>query len=176
MILMLAAELEAGEVKSSDIGWFRKTFCELSWDEVKISVESPRDICRRVKGQVEYKVDSEDNMKTGIKTWEDKTGDCEDFANCVVELCQANGFEAWVEIYYEANNSSAHAVAMGKYNGRLWISSNGDFQFVKDTDDARRKIARTLGWSSRQVCHDSYLEFVKSMDLAIAAEKSDSIP
>lgn len=139
-----------------DIGWFKKTFSDMSWVEIMNVVESPKDISRRVKTRVDYKADVRDEMKSGESTWNDRAGDCEDFAECVVELCKAKGFDAWVEVYYQENSSQAHAVAMGRWNGRLWISSNGEFQFVDDESKANRVVAREMGWNRNIVHSEAY--------------------
>jgi hypothetical protein len=107
-------------------------------------------------------------MKSGRQTWEDRTGDCEDFAQCIVELCKARGFDAWVEVYYQENSSQAHAVAMGRWNGRLWISSNGSFQFVDDGKEAGRVLARDMGWRRDIVRSESYAQLMSKGDLIVA--------
>jgi len=159
VIGMMVSDVNASENNSpavSEVSWMKKTFQDLSWNEIIAVAQSPKDISRRVKTRVTYKTDVQDEMKPGVKTWNEKQGDCEDFANCVVELCKAKGFDAWVEVYFEANNSRAHAVAMGTWNGKLWMSSNGNFQFVGDVAKAGRAVAMEMGWKSKSVYHEKY--------------------
>ena len=169
---LMVSDVNASEVKStvavSEVSWLKKTFADLSWSEVVAVAVSPKDISRRVKTRVAYKSDVQDEMKRGVQTWNEKQGDCEDFANCVVELCKAKGFDAWVEVYFESNNSRAHAVAMGTWNGRLWMSSNGNFQFVKDTVGAGRVIAMEMGWKSKSINHERF-DSIRDDGLTVAS-------
>ena len=161
LMLLLAFNLSASGAMTNDqalvkVSWIKKAFNCLAWDELVAVSQSPSDICARVKDRVVYAADDVDSMKTAPETWEDGRGDCEDFANCIVSLCKAKGFDAWIEVYFEGNNSNGHAVAMGKWNGRLWISSNGNFKFVDTNENACVVVAVEMGWHRGQMMFERW--------------------
>jgi hypothetical protein len=168
-VTMLICSTMFANAETNKVGWIKKTFSDLTWTEVKTVVESPKDISRRVKTRISYKADTQDEMKSGSKTWTDRMGDCEDYAECVAELCHDKGFDARVEVYFEDNNSKAHAVAMGNYKGRLWISSNGSFQFVSNEAEAIRVVAQEMGWKPGIVHSEAYNELMGIDDITVAS-------
>ena len=137
IMLILTATLLAG-VQSAEAesveqkpGFFRRLFSKLTWNELVTVVESPKEICIKVRQNVEYREDLSDVWENGKKTWDKGSGDCEDLAACVVDLCKEKGFEADILIFYPKGSWEAHAVAVGQWNGEYWISSNGWYQKVK---------------------------------------------
>ncbi len=111
-------------------------------------VRNPQDVCTAVKQRVRYTRDRlpEDQWKDGRQTWRSGTGDCEDFAVLIKKLCRENNIQADVYRFYPPTGSG-HVVALGEWNGRLWMSSNGSFVEVYSFEDAKRRVARSQGWS-----------------------------
>lgn len=171
MMIVLSVNVQtfASDTGKQEISWFKKTFLSLSWSEVIEVVRSPQEVARRVHTQVDYKADDVDLMKSGADTWNDKTGDCEDFAECIVEICKAKDFEAWIEVMFEEGNGNAHSVAMGRWEGRLWISSNGSYQTVDSKEEAKRIVARDLGWNKKQTHSVALDEYQKDPGIVIAS-------
>jgi len=137
--------------ETNNVSWFKKTFKELTMNEVLQVSKSPKDLCFYVHSRVDYKSDINDYTKPANETWNDKTGDCEDFANCILTLCESNGYPADIKIVFENNNPKAHAVVTGVFNGKHWVSSNGNFQYIVDENEIKRLVARDMGWNKRSV-------------------------
>lgn len=168
VVTIMALSTMIADAKEEKVGWFRRTFCALTWNEIQTVVKTPREICSAVRHHVRCKEDLGDEWATGKETWERKTGDCEDYAACVVDLCKAAGIEANIQIFYPKGSWEAHAVAVGSLNGQLWISSNGWYETVKSVDDAKRIIAREVGWRHREILIASQEE-VKNGSLALSS-------
>ena len=151
VITMLAWSVVAADAKNEKIGWVRSTFCSLTWDEIQTVVNTPRSICAAVRTHVNYADDLGDIWATGEETWERKQGDCEDFAACVIDLCKSAGIQAEMQIFFPKGSWEGHAVVVGSWNGKLWISSNGSYQTVKSMDEAKSVIAREAGWRHREI-------------------------
>jgi hypothetical protein len=152
--LMISASLTlAGTVSSSEAsrpGWFKLAFGSLSWNEVVSVVESPRDICWRVKSHVRVRAEIGDNWASGRETWEAGHGDCEDFAACVKELCKKKGYQAEAYVFHAVagtkNRFVGHVVVVGKWQGKMWFSSNGSWESVDSFDEITRKVAYEMSW------------------------------
>lgn len=134
-------------------GWVRRTFGTLTWQEVQTVCKTSQDVCAAVRHHVIYKEDMGDEWTSGEETWDRGFGDCEDFAACVADLCKAIGIEATLQVFSPEGSFEGHVVAMGSWNGRLWISSNGWYETVKSTDDAKTVIAKEQGsgWRHREI-------------------------
>jgi len=154
--------------KENQVGWFRRTFCTLTWDEIQTVVRTPRSICSAVRHHVRPAEDMGDTWSTGKETWERGSGDCEDYAACVVDLCKAAGIEANIKVFYPKDSWEGHAVVVGSLDGRLWISSNGWYQTVKSMDDAKAVIAREAGWRHTEILVAS-IEEVKNGSFALSS-------
>ena len=130
------------------VGWLRSVFGNLSWDEAASVVSSPEEASARVRHQVRYKEDLDEEWASGRATWERGFGDCEDFAACVADLCKQAGLDATVAIliFRPEGSCEAHAVAVGTWKGKLWVSSNGWFFDVSSMKDAQERIAKQIGW------------------------------
>jgi len=142
--------------ETNKVSWFHKTFQKLTYKEVIKVSDSPKDICFYVRNRVQYKEDLEDYMKEAIVTWNSKAGDCEDFANCVVTMCKSKGFKAEIKTLFEENNYTGHAIVVGEFNGKRWMSSNGNFQYIDNNQEAQRIIARDMGWDRNKIVMQEY--------------------
>ena len=132
-------------------GWTRRVFGTLTWEEVPTVCKTPQEICSAVRHHVTYKEDLEERWASGMETWNNKSGDCKDFATCVIDLCKAVGIEAQMKIFCPKGSWVGHAVVIGQCNGRLWISSNGWYEEVESLDAAKAAIARELGWRQKEI-------------------------
>lgn len=132
-------------------GWLRRAFCHLTWQETIAVVETPKEICSAVRHNVSYLEDMGDEQQSGLETWEKGTGDCEDFAAAVVDLSKRKGFEAAMYVFRIKESGIAHAVAVGRHDGKMWLSSNGWYRQIDSWDNAREFVAREMGWRSRQI-------------------------
>lgn len=133
--------------------WIRRTFGTLTWEEAQTVYKTPQDISAAVRQHVAYREDMGDEWASGKETWDRGFGDCEDFAACVADLCKAAGIVATIQVFSPKGSFEGHAVAMGSWNGRLWISSNGWYETVKSMDDAKAVIAKEQGsgWRHREI-------------------------
>lgn len=126
------------------ISWFRRHFGKVSWEEAVRSCETPSDICSIVGSQLSYDSENGDKWIGARVTWERRRGDCEDFAICVVEMCRELGIEAWVELYFPPGPKAGHAIAVGRYNGKLWMSSIGGYEQVESMEEIEEIVASML--------------------------------
>lgn len=116
-----------------------------------IAATHPQAICEAVRARVRYTPDEADHWQTGAETWNRKAGDCEDFAATVRELCLVRGFDAQMFIFQSKASNEAHAVVIGKWNGTLWMSSNGDYRVVGSVAEAREIVNRESHWNDIQL-------------------------
>jgi predicted transglutaminase-like cysteine proteinase len=122
---------------------------ERTMDTVANDAPSPDTICSSVKRRVRYQRDimPEDSWKTAESTWEDRSGDCEDFAVLVKDMCARKNMPATVYRFYPPQGSG-HAVTIGRWQGRMWMSSNGSYVEVYSIDDAKHRVADKHGWNA----------------------------
>lgn len=135
-----------------------RLFSKLTWDEVVAIAKDPRQICSRIRNNVTYREEMGEQWQTGKTTWEKGKGDCEDFAEAVVELCKEKGFDAEVYVVFPKGSWEAHAVAVGTFEGQMWLSSNGGYQEVASFAEAQRKVATDMGWRKKQLVFKTALE------------------
>jgi hypothetical protein len=146
--MLITAVAHAGE---GEAGWWKRTFGTLNWEEVVSAVSSPSEVARRVRHHVDFRDDVGDQWAEGKETWDRGYGDCEDMAAAVVAMCKRIGIDATVMVFCPTSRRAAHAVAVGKWNGKMWISSNGWYETVKSMDDAKREIAKEMGWRGLEI-------------------------
>ena len=113
--------------------------------------DRPVDICATVRNRIRYARELGDNWQSANETWMLRTGDCEDFAIVVRDLCRAKGIAADVYAFHSKAHDIGHAVTIGSSSGGMWMSSNGSFQRVRSISDARSTIARSLHWNPEEV-------------------------
>lgn len=169
-ILGLSVLIASAEEKRP--GWFRRTFCDLTWSEMQIEAthgKTPQSICASVRHHLYYKEDLGDEWASGMDTWNRGFGDCEDYAACVVDLCKAAGIQASIQIFYPAGSWEGHAVVVGTWKDRLWISSNGWYETVKSLDRAERIVARDFGWGLKRKVLVASAEDVRKGTVSLAA-------
>ena len=137
--------------ESAEPSLLRRIFCRLSWEEVGNVVETPRQICVKVRQNVRYSEDFNDQWAGGRETWEKGAGDCEDIAACVVDLCKRKNMPAAIIVFCPDDSLEGHALALGKTDRGYWISSNGWYEEVKSLEEAKDEVARELGWKGRRI-------------------------
>lgn len=145
-------DFRAERSRRSSIEHKTKPWREPTWESVTYGILDPRTICSAVKRRIMYVRDRkpDDEWKSARKTWSDRRGDCEDFAVLVKRLCEQRNMQAEVYHFYPPKGSG-HAVTIGKWRGRLWMSSNGSFTKVLSINDARRQVAHSQGWAAQSV-------------------------
>jgi len=146
LITLIPSTLIAEQIttpKIPKISWLKRNFGILSYEEMLQVTKSPQDICSEVKAHIVYKLDLLDVKKEPKQTWNDKYGDCEDFAQLIQSICEMKNIPSNIYVFYEKNNMIAHAVVIGNN----WMASNGQYQSIKSLDDASWKIARSLKWN-----------------------------
>jgi hypothetical protein len=174
MVFMVSASMAfAGTAASSTEskpGWFKRALGTLSWDEVASVVESPRDICWRIRSHVRVKAEIGDNWASGRETWESGHGDCEDFAACVKELCTKKGFQAEAYVFHAVkgtkNRFVGHVVVIGKWEGKMWFSSNGSWETANSFDEITRKVASSMSWKPEDTRSATLRDTIKQYKLA----------
>jgi len=125
--------------------WLRRFFCKPTWEQAVSECATPRDVCRMVERHVSYKAEAVDQWATARETWKRGAGDCKHFAVCVQTLCKELGFEGSIKLYYSASSVAAgHAIAIGTWNGQLWLSSNGSYEEIASEKDAAERVSRVL--------------------------------
>lgn len=132
--------------------WAKRTFGRMDWSEAAQAYASPREICRLVEKNVRYKTEKTDKWSASGETWMAGYGDCEDFAILIQELCRLSGFETKVHLYFPATGGrEGHAVLVGEWNGKIWFSSNGQYEEVKSEQEVRNRVARMLSCKEKQL-------------------------
>jgi hypothetical protein len=118
-----------------------------TWEQAVAAVDSPRKAARLARLYVEFRDDDGDEWADGKTTWQRGFGDCEDLAAVVVQLCEEAGLETDADIQVFATPiDGGHAVAMGRWRGRMWVSSNGWFQYAESVEHAVLQIAEEMQW------------------------------
>lgn len=167
IMVLLVGFVDPAGAEEMKVGWFKRTFCSLSWDEIKLVAKTPKAICSAVRAHVDYDYDFVDRWSGAREIWDKRRSDCQGFAACVEELCRAAGIEARTVIFYPRGSYEAHAVVVGKWQGKMWISSNGWYETVKSIEHAKKRVARHVGWGRREILAVSPEE-VKGSALMIA--------
>jgi hypothetical protein len=136
-----------------EVSWRLDNLDAMVWYDVVESAVSPQDIAESVHAAVEYREDiGEDEWTSGKETWTRGYGDCEDIAACVMDLCREVGIRAEIHIYYPGNgDGQGHAVTVGKWNGKWWMSSNGDFEWMLSLAAIKRRHAEKLNAWERDI-------------------------
>lgn len=137
---------------SHSAAWERRSF-GWTWQDVLRRSDNPSHICAAVRHHITYKPDMEtaDEWLGGRKTWAAQQGDCEDFAACVKELCAAKGFHADMYVFTSKTQSKSHAATIGHWNGKMWMSSNGSFEYIASLSVAQESVASEMGWQTNDV-------------------------
>lgn len=147
-----SAQTVATVTPSASKSWLSKTFGRTAWSEVAKAYETPREICRTVERNVRYVTERQDQWSAPEATWTNGRGDCEDFAIAIQELCRLSGIPATVHLYFPAGaGREGHAVLVGEWNGKLWLSSNGSYEEVKSEQEVRKRVASMLSCKEKQM-------------------------
>ena len=158
-VLLSAAPVGAQTVASitstqivGEASWATRMFGKLSWEQVAAECSSPREICHLVEKNVRYKKEKQDQWATPEQTWTSGKGDCEDFALCIQDICSLKGISTKVHLYFPATGGKeGHAVLVGEWNGKVWFSSNGEYEEVKSEDEVKQRVARMLSCKEKQL-------------------------
>lgn len=154
---------------TSRLGWIAALFERPSWDAAVARVDSPKRAAKLARLYVRFEEETEDEWTDGKSVWERGFGDCEDFAAVVVQLCREAGIDADASIQvFTVNGVEGHAVALGQWRGRMWISSNGWFEFVDSMDDARLAVRDEMDWYGQEIASVP-LEMVNRSSLPVAS-------
>jgi len=125
--------------------WLQRLFFKPSWEEAVVEAVTPKEICRMVERHVGYQEEWVDTWSLAQATWKKGSGDCEDFAVAVQDLCRAHGIDTTVELYYPlVGGAVGHAVVVGTWNGRLWLSSNGSYEEMDSQEQIAKRMAQIL--------------------------------
>ncbi len=166
VLLLSVSGAWAGAAKPAKKSWFKRAFERPTWDEVAAQCVTPQDVCRLVERYVVYRTEDVDTWYSAKETWAAGRGDCEDFAVVIEQLCHDLGFDVSVALYFPAGGrGEGHAVAVGTWQGQLWMSSLGSYEKVDSMDEVRERVARMMEcddeevWSSR-LNHEDVQRFV----------------
>jgi transglutaminase-like putative cysteine protease len=152
-------------------GWFQRLFVKPTWEEARRDCATPADVCRMVRRHVVYREDAVDRWATAEETWQRGAGDCEDFAVCVQKLCRELGIEASVQVFYALTpGRGGHAVVVGEWEGRPWLSDNGSYERLKEPADVAARVSRDL-W-----CKADEMWTVTLNDADIAKLTGENVP
>jgi hypothetical protein len=129
--------------------WFDRHFGRPAWEEVKRAATTPREICRFVGTYISYRTEDVDRWTSPDETWARGKGDCEDFATLVEQACHDAGFDACIELYFPAGRpGQGHAIAVGHWQGRMWMSDTGDYREVRSVEEVLECDAAEM-WTVR---------------------------
>ena len=165
ILLLLVSTLD---LYSSDVGFFKRVFGKLSWEQVCSEVKNPRNASLLVRRNVKYREDLDDIWETGKNTWERGFGDCEDMAQSVLELCHTNNIKASIMIMVPDTGFEAHAIVIGTTESGHWYSSNGWYGETKSIEEAVKEISKQIGWRRKTVNLISKSEFFYKSNLLLA--------
>jgi hypothetical protein len=146
-----AANIGSGQAGASSVGWFGRTFGNLSWDSAVAATTSPASISWQVRRHVTYETIGGESFNNGRETWERRFGDCKAFAFCVADLCEAKDIVCWISVVRPKGELHGHAVTMGVWQGKLWMSSNGIYGEFKSLEAALQSLASVKGFSGKSL-------------------------
>ncbi|MDA1087385.1 MAG: hypothetical protein O2901_10260 [Verrucomicrobia bacterium] len=157
-------------------GWLRRTMTKPSWSQAVAECTTPQDVCRMVQRHIVYTEEDGDTWSAADDTWDGGTGDCEDFAILAQELCLELGFEASVQLYYAtAPKFTGHAVAIGSWGDKMWVSSNGTYKEFDSQEGVQKHVASILRCKQKNMFtilladHDVQSRIKGGLEQAIAA-------
>ena len=146
LVLSLSSLAVFADDGGSQKSWFQRHFVRPAIDEALAECATPQQVCEMVDRYVGSYSESVNRWTDAEETWKRGWGDCEDFAVCIEQLCHRIGFDVQVHLFYPTQpGEEGHAVAVGNWNGQLWMSSLGSFKPVASMDDVRREAARVIG-------------------------------
>jgi len=122
-----------------------------AWVARNVTATTPQAICEAVSSRIRYAADTTDHWQTSLETWNRHLGDCEDFAATVRDICLARGLDASMYILNAKNKNEAHAIVIGRHNGTFWMSSNGQYQDVRDIKHAQDIVMREQDWNHSDI-------------------------
>jgi len=126
-------------------GWLKRTLTKPSWRQAVAECTTPQDVCRMVQRHIVYTDEDGDTWSAADETWDRGAGDCEDFAILAQELCLELGYDASVQLYYAtAPKFTGHAVAVGTWGDKMWVSSNGSYKEFDSQKGIQKHVARIL--------------------------------
>ncbi len=136
---------------TTEVSRFKIFFGNLTWKQAKRVGNTPRMACFIVRKHIKYVSDKvkADEWLPGKETWKRGGGDCEDFAVAVWEICYANDLDAHVYVFKSEKPKAAHAVVIGKYKGKMWLSSNGSYEVIESLDDAVKYHRKMFYWKGK---------------------------
>lgn len=131
----------------------------MSWIDAIHPLKTPKEICDAVNYKLSSKTTTSTHWSTAEQIWIDGEADCKDFAICVYTACLSKGYPAEIDLYYSFGYQQGHAVVVGAYWDKLWMSSNGKFRVVDTQADIKQIMAKLLGVpvANVLVIHMSYI-------------------
>lgn len=156
--------------------WYKRFFCKPTWEQVVVEGDTPENICALVGKHIGYASEEVDRWTPAEQTWSKGSGDCEDFALCVLKVCEDRGYNASIHLFYSLKDLEGHAVVIGEQDGQLWVSSNGDFEIIESIDGAKECVASVLDCESSDLWSvnldsDDVTRFVSGSTIAPVASE-----
>lgn len=125
--------------------WYKRFFFKPTWEQMEVEGDTPENICALMSKHIGYASEDVDTWMPAEQTWSRGLGDCEDFALCVMKVCQDHGFDASIHLFYSLKNlGQGHAVVIGEQDGKLWVSSNGEYEVVENMDEVKECVAGVM--------------------------------
>lgn len=146
-----AGNRDSIQTAPKSIGWFARTFTHLSWESAVAATTSPASISWQVRRHVMYRITRNESFENGRETWERGSGDCKAFAYCVADLCETKDIPCWVAFVRPIGERPGHAVTMGLWQGKLWMSSNGIYGEFKSLEAALQSLACVKGFRGKSL-------------------------
>jgi len=149
-IILVSEGSWAGDMVEK-LGFFKRNFGTLSWDQLKTTISTPKQASLSVRRHVHYRENVGNRSTTAKTIWERGYGDCYDKALVVLTLCRAIGSEASLVILCPSGEWEAHAIVVGTWKGKMWMSDDGWYETVSSTDDALRKAIKLQAWRGKKI-------------------------
>jgi transglutaminase-like putative cysteine protease len=111
-----------------------------------LTARTPKGLCNAIRDRVRYCPERNDYWQHTEETWIRKQGDCEDYAIAVHDLCRYFGIDTEIYVLHATGADMAHAIVVGRWNGKIWFSSNGSYQECDNVSDVYRAAAAEMQW------------------------------
>jgi hypothetical protein len=144
--LAMAADKSSSQETSPS--WLGRLFERMSWEKGVATADCPKCVATLVYRHIRFDSNLGERWSDGKATWDRGFGDCKAMATAVTQMCKEAGIDANVTILvFSTHRFEGHAVATGTWKGRMWISSNGCFEYVDSIQHAAELVAKEMGWN-----------------------------
>ena len=102
-------------------------FCDKPYEEVARKCNSPEEISDSVARRITAEPRTGPVRDRDV-VWASRSGDCDDMAFLVCEMCKIRGFACGIHYFFERS----HCVACGVWGDKWWASDLGEYTEYDD--------------------------------------------